>query len=92
MVMTMTGLNTQRYGKALRHSKGRSDGIVLLTITLCKRQIHRTRQDTGYLSYAKAVAWAAENGITNGTGNGKFASNAVCTRAQIVTLLYRADN
>lgn len=45
-----------------------------------------------YLSYAKAVAWAAENGITNGTGNGKFAPNAVCTRAQIVTLLYRADN
>lgn len=31
MVMTMTGLNTLRYGKALRHSKGRSDGIVLLT-------------------------------------------------------------
>lgn len=45
-----------------------------------------------YLSYAKAVAWAAENGITNGTGNGKFAPNAVCTRAQIVTFLYRADN
>ena len=42
--------------------------------------------------YFDAVAWAEQNGITSGTGNGKFAPNAVCTRAQIVTLLYRADN
>ena len=41
--------------------------------------------------YSDAVAWAEQNGITSGTGNGKFAPNAVCTRAQIVTLLYRAD-
>ena len=41
--------------------------------------------------YAKAVAWAAENGITGGTGNGKFSPNADCTRGQIVTLLYRAQ-
>ena len=42
--------------------------------------------------YAKAVAWANENGITSGTGNGKFSPNADCTRGQIVTLLYRTDN
>ena len=41
--------------------------------------------------YAKAVAWANENGITSGTGNGKFGPKADCTRAQIVTLLYRAQ-
>ena len=41
--------------------------------------------------YAKAVAWANENGITSGTGSNKFAPNADCTRAQIVTLLYRAQ-
>ncbi len=41
--------------------------------------------------YAKAVAWAVENGITTGTGNGKFSPNDVCTRAQIVTLLFRAE-
>ena len=41
--------------------------------------------------YAKAVAWAAENGITGGTGSNKFAPNADCTRGQIVTLLYRAN-
>ena len=41
--------------------------------------------------YANAVAWAVQNGITTGTGNGKFTPNAPCTRGQIVTLLYRAD-
>ena len=41
--------------------------------------------------YANAVAWAVQNGITTGTGNGKFSPNADCTRGQIVTLLYRAD-
>ena len=40
--------------------------------------------------YAKAVAWAVENGITSGTGAGKFSPNATCTRAQAVTFLYRA--
>lgn len=45
--------------------------------------------DSAY--YAKAVAWAAENGITSGTGNSKFTPNAACTRGQIVTLLYRAQ-
>lgn len=39
--------------------------------------------------YAKAVAWAVENGITNGTGDGQFSPDDTCTRAQIVTLLYR---
>ena len=40
--------------------------------------------------YAKAVAWAVENGITNGTGEGKFSPDATCTRAQGVTFLFRA--
>ena len=44
--------------------------------------------DSAY--YAKAVAWAVENGITGGTGNGKFSPDATCTRAQAVTFLYRA--
>ena len=41
--------------------------------------------------YNSAVAWAAENNITGGTGNGKFSPKADCTRGQIVTLLYRAQ-
>ncbi len=40
--------------------------------------------------YAKAVAWAVENGITGGTGDGKFSPDATCTRAQSVTFLFRA--
>ncbi len=40
--------------------------------------------------YAKAVAWAVENGITNGMTATTFAPNATCTRGQSVTFLYRA--
>ena len=40
--------------------------------------------------YYEAVKWAAENGITGGVGNGLFAPNQPCTRAQIVTFLWRA--
>ena len=41
--------------------------------------------------YAKAVAWAVENGITTGTGDGIFSPDAVCTRAQAVTFLWRYE-
>ncbi len=40
--------------------------------------------------YADAVAWAVENGITNGMGKNKFYPNEPCTRSQIVTFLWRA--
>ena len=40
--------------------------------------------------YAPAVAWAVAQGITTGTGDGKFSPDAPCTRGQIVTYLYRA--
>ena len=40
--------------------------------------------------YARAVAWAAQNGVTNGISQALFGSGNDCTRAQIVTFLYRA--
>lgn len=40
--------------------------------------------------YYEAVKWAVENGITGGIGNSLFAPNQPCTRAQIVTFLWRA--
>ena len=40
--------------------------------------------------YAKAVKWAQANGITSGIGGGLFGSNDNCTRAQIVTFIWRA--
>ena len=39
--------------------------------------------------YAKAVLWAVENGITNGTTATTFSPDAPCTRAQAVTFLFR---
>ena len=41
--------------------------------------------------YNSAALWAAQNGITTGTGDGRFSPGADCTRAQIVTLLFRAN-
>ncbi len=40
--------------------------------------------------YEKAVNWAVEKGITTGTSGSTFSPDRSCTRAQIVTLLYRA--
>ena len=40
--------------------------------------------------FAEAVAWAASNGVTTGIGSGLFGPNNNCTRAQIVTFLWRA--
>lgn len=43
--------------------------------------------------YAKAVAWAVENGITWGTGDGStFSPDDTCTRAQMATFLFRMAN
>lgn len=38
-----------------------------------------------------AVIWASTEGITNGTSAGRFSPNEGCTRAQVVTFLYRAS-
>ncbi len=39
--------------------------------------------------YAQAVAWAVEAGITDGSGDGTFSPDEICSRGQIVTFLYR---
>lgn len=41
--------------------------------------------------YAKAVAWAMENGIASGTGADRFSPHAACTRAQGMTFLFRSS-
>lgn len=41
--------------------------------------------------YYNSVNWVVGKGITNGTGNGRFSPNDTCTRAQVVTFLYRAQ-
>ena len=42
--------------------------------------------------YYNAVRWAVSRGVTNGTGANAFSPDAPCTRAQIVTFLYRDLN
>ena len=42
--------------------------------------------------YSEAVAWAVEAGITRGTDETHFSPDAECTRAQVVTFLYRSVN
>ncbi len=44
-----------------------------------------------YSSFNLAVAWAVEGEITTGMGNGLFAPNSTCTRAQIAAFLFRND-
>ena len=39
--------------------------------------------------YSTAVAWAVENGITNGISATEFGVGGTCNRAQVVTFLYR---
>ena len=39
--------------------------------------------------YSTAVAWAVENGITNGISATEFGVGGICNRAQVVTFLYR---
>ena len=43
-------------------------------------------------SYAQAVAWALDNGVTSGTSATTFGPNVTCTRSQIATFLYQAFN
>ena len=67
--------------------------IVLMCSTLSYAE--STGQENGFSDvsasawYSDAVDWAVEEGIANGTGNGAFSPNAVCTRAQIVTFIWR---
>ncbi len=70
------------------------------TVTFMFREGGQTgeRKDTGFADvdkdayYADAVGWALANSITNGISDTEFGTDQDCTRAQIVTLLYRYYN
>ncbi|MBR6719564.1 MAG: S-layer homology domain-containing protein, partial [Clostridia bacterium] len=47
-------------------------------------------QEQKYEKYYEAIAWAVENGITYGTSETTFGPGKSCTRAEIVTFLWRA--
>ncbi len=46
---------------------------------------------TSHVHYADAVSWALENKVTAGVGDRRFGADETCTRAQVVTFLWRAD-
>ena len=64
-------------------------GAVTLTVRFAAEGAHFTDVPADAW-YAKAVAWAVEQGVTDGIAADRFAPDGSCTRAQIVTFLWRA--
>ena len=71
--------------------------LLPVTVTPTFEKKHDEQPNTGKFIdvpttayYADAVAWAVEKGITNGAGENIFSPEASCTRAQMVTFLWRA--
>ena len=60
------------------------------TERLVLRQFRQEDLKALHAYYADAVLWAVKENITKGTTSTAFSPNAGCTRAQIVTFLYRA--
>ena len=55
-----------------------------------KLKVNPFRDVSASAYYYKAVLWAVENGVTTGNSGGTFNPNGECTRAQVVTFLWRA--
>lgn len=80
VTITMTNGDVERF--YVYDGKDGEDGETVVT------PIFNDVPATAY--YADAVAWAVANGITTGTDENTFSPNASCTRAQVVTFLWRA--
>ena len=90
---------TDKNGKELKLTD-KGNGKYIFTMPASKVEINATfvkEVETSPFSdvstsayYYEAVKWAQEKGITGGIGNGLFGPNQPCTRAQIVTFLWRA--
>lgn len=80
VTITMTNGDVERF--YVYDGKDGEDGETVVT------PIFNDVPATAY--YADAVAWAVANGITSGTDENTFSPNAPCTRAQVVTFLWRA--
>lgn len=85
--LTLTDKGERKYSFSM------PDGKVIITVSF--RQIQEKHNisfadvpSTAY--YAEAVQWAVEKGITEGTDANTFSPNLSCTRAQMVTFLWRA--
>lgn len=74
------------------------DGVVTraqVVTMLCRMESGKATKEAAFADvprrqwYSDAVAWAVENGVANGMGGNLFGTDERCTRAQIVTFLYR---
>lgn len=74
------------------------DGVVTraqVVTMLCRLESGKATKEAAFADvprrqwYSDAVAWAVENGVANGMGGNLFGTDERCTRAQIVTFLYR---
>ena len=67
-------------------------GSIVSNCTLCgeTKTIARYFDDVKPSWYAESVTWAVDNGISTGVSTTAFAPDALCTRAQVVTFLWRA--
>ena len=84
------GIGNGLFGPELTCTRGQA-------VTFLWRALSQLTGDTASFAdvpadsyFAQAVAWAAQSGVTTGVGNNLFAPDALCTRAQIVTFLFRA--
>ena len=69
----------------------RSMAVNFIWIAAGKPQAKQPSGFTDVSDDTQGIAWAVEKGITNGTGENAFSPDRACTRAQIVTFLYRAS-
>ena len=74
------------------------DGVVTraqVVTMLCRLESGKATKEATFADaprrqwYSDAIAWAVENGVANGMGGNLFGTDERCTRAQIVTFLYR---
>lgn len=63
------------YALSVLHSSHDAEGVVHDTFKI----------------YSGAIMWACQTGVTQGYGNGLFKPDSVCSRAQVLTFIYRAE-
>ncbi len=87
-----TGLKDVYYAGTEAQWKAIQIGDYNRELTNAKIHYNRLLADVKTTDYfAQPVAWALENGVTAGTGNGNFSPGQNCTVAQILTFLWRAN-
>ena len=91
-----TGITTGTSATTFRPDRTCTRGQIVTFLWRYSDQPEPTKTDNPFTDvpaeeyYYKPVLWAVEKGITKGTSADKFSPDSTCTRAQIVTFLFRA--